>query len=100
MSRQLEQKSEERFEKRKNEILIAVEFGLAQVIEASGGLYAGFAFKNRGSDCLLILKSVVDGIPQVSFVGSEDLGGCLIKACRLGRGEKLVWKADKYVGPS
>jgi hypothetical protein len=98
MSRQLEQAAEDRTSRRRKEILIAVEFGLVEAIERSGAVMTGFAFKNRGSDCILVLKGHLAGKHQVAFVGSDDLGGCLIKAVRLGNGDQLRWRDDKYGG--
>lgn len=98
MSRQLEQASESRAAKRKIEILIAVEYGLEAAVERSGAVLSGFAFKNRGSDCLLVVKGVLAGEQQVAFVGADDLGSCLVKAVRLGNGDKLRWRPDKYGG--
>lgn len=96
MSRQLEAIQERRSVVRQKNIVLAVEFALQDVVESQGGVFLGFAFMDRGSDCLLVLKADWGGEKQVSFVGSEDLGSCLIKAVKLGTAEKLVWKADEY----
>ena len=98
MSRQLEQVLEDRNAGRRKEIIIAVEYGLVQAVERSGAILTGFTFKDRGSDCILVLKAVLAGRSQVAFVGSDDLGGCLVKAVRLGNSDKLNWQADQYLG--
>ena len=100
MSRQLEEMSERRSVRRHLAIVKAVEFELERSVGAAGGDLQGFAFKNRGSDCLLILKVILAGKAQVAFVGGEDLGSCLIKAVREAKGDKLKWREDKYVGQS
>lgn len=98
MSRQLEQADEQRNSRRHRAIVVAVEYGLFDAVERSGGVLQGFAFKNRGSDCLLVLKAVLAGKKQVAFVGSDDLAGCLIKAVKLGNSDKLRWRDDRYGG--
>jgi len=91
---------EERMAKRHAAIVRAVEFGLEQGVQRAGGEYLGFSYKNGGSDGLLVVRAVFPAGLQVAFVGSEDLGGCLIKAAREAASDKLVWRADKYVGQS
>ena len=98
MSRQLEQVAEDRSARRRQEIVIAVEYGLAAAVERSGGILTGFTFKDRGSDCIMVVKAILAGRAQVAFVGSDDLGGCLVKAVRLGNSDKLNWRADQYFG--
>lgn len=100
MSRQLEQVAEDRSARRHQEIVIAVEYGLAAAVERSGGILTGFTIKYRVPDCIMVVKAVLAGRPQVAFVGSDDLGGCLVKAVRLGNSDKLIWRADQYVGPT
>jgi hypothetical protein len=56
----------------------------------------GFAYKNRGSDCLLVIKADLPAGPQVAFVGASDLGDCLIKAVREAERDMLRWKPDEY----
>ena len=46
----------------------------------------------------MVVKAVLAGRAQVAFVGSDDLGGCLVKAVRLGNSDKLNWRADQYFG--
>ena len=96
MTRQLEQHLEERSKRRREEIVNTVEFGLAAALERNEARLVGFAVKDRGSDWLMTIKAVRDGEAVVSFVGSADLGSVLIKASRMARGGKLVWKKDIY----
>ena len=96
MSRQLEAVAEERNQRRQKNIIEAVEYSLEEAITHAGGVLLGFAFKDRGSDCLLVIKADVSGRSMVAFVGGENLGSLLIKAVRLGGADRLVWKADEY----
>lgn len=96
MSRQLEQAWEEKGRRRREELVKTVEYGLKQAVEHSGAIFTGFAYKDRGTDHLIILKGVLAGRAQVAFVASEDLGQALCKAARLGRSDQLRWRADKY----
>lgn len=100
MTRQLEALQEKQKQRRYDGIVLAVEVDLEQAIERSGGELTGFAVKYRGSDCLMIVKAILAGRPQVAFIGADDLGGCLLKAVREGNQDKLKWRADKYGGQS
>jgi hypothetical protein len=96
MSRQLEQIREDRQSRKDKALLLAVEGGLNDAIERSGGMLGGFSVKLNGGDCLLILKADFPAGSQISFVGANDFSEAIIKAVRLGNQDKLVWKADKY----
>lgn len=96
MSRQLENLQEQRSQQRRNKILEAVEYDLVESVGRAGGVMDGFAFKERGVDCLLVIKAEVSGRRMVAFVGSDNLGSLLIKAVRLAASDKLAWKADEY----
>lgn len=98
MSRQLDQINEDRTEKRHQNIVVAVEFGLEQGVARSGGELHGLAFKLSPGECLLIIKAMIAGKKQVAFVGAEDLGGALIKGMLEANRDKLRWREDKYGG--
>lgn len=100
MSRQLEQQIEERTAKRHANIVRAVEYALQGGVERSGGEYLGFSYKHSPGEGLLVIRAVFPAGLQVAFVGSEDLGGCLVKAVNLANRDGLRWRADKYVGQS
>ena len=100
MSRQLEQVVEERTARRQRSLVKAVEFELAEVVSRSGGELVGFSVKLVPGSCLLVLRVILAGRLQVAFVGGEDFGSCLLKAVQEGRGDKLKWREDKYVGQS
>ena len=96
MTRQLEQSSEDRASRRSKAILQAVEGGLEDALARSGTEYTGFTAKISAVECLLVIKGVLAGRPQVAFVGSATLGDALVKAVRLGNRDELRWKPDKY----
>jgi hypothetical protein len=96
MSRQLEAAAEVREEKRRSRILWAVEGGLSEAVGRAGGQYRGFASRESGVECLLVIKAEFPAGPQVAFVGSADLGSALIKAVHDGERDLLRWRADEY----
>ena len=96
MSRQLEQKREEKQIRRDKLLVHAVEFGLEESVEALGATLTGFTVRYGPADCLLVLKTRAGDSRQVSFVGAEDVASCLIKAVRQAKVDELVWRADKF----
>jgi hypothetical protein len=73
-----------------------VEYDLEESVARAGGVLRGFAYKDRGGDCLLVLKAEVSGKMMVAFVGSDNLGSLLVKAVRLAGRDELRWKEDVY----
>ena len=100
MSRQLEQVIEERTKRRSQELVNCVEFGLEEAVHRAGGELTGLAVKFRPGECLIVVKVILAGKPQVAFVGAEDFGSALLKAVREARRDKLRWKVDQYISPS
>lgn len=99
MSRQLEQRTEERQSRRERQIVRAIEFELEKAVGATGRLLTGFSAKGISGDCLLVLRAEADGHAEVAFVGGEDLGAALAKAVREGFRNGLRWRPDRYAGP-
>lgn len=98
MSRQLEQVAEERQRRRALAIVSAIEFELERSVGLSGRVLLGFSVKGMVEDSLLVLRAMNGEEAEVAFVGGEDLGSALIKACREARKDKLRWRADRYGG--
>lgn len=96
MSRQLEQKMEERVRRERSQLLLAVYGGLADAVERSGGILCGFSAKMSDYDCLIVLRADFPGGRMVAFVGAADLATALIKATREGKSDQLRWKPDKW----
>ena len=100
MSRQLDAYAEQQREKRHTEILVAVEGGLEAAVARAGGEFTGFAAKVNALECLLVIKAVFPGGPQVAFCGADSLGSALIKAVREAGRDRLAWRPDQYAGPN
>lgn len=98
MSRQLELVREERQQRLDDALVKCVEYGLEGAVAHAGGSLTGLAVKLGEGDCLLTVKAVVAGRAQISFVGSHSLAGCLLKAEREAKLDRLRWRADKYAG--
>jgi hypothetical protein len=96
MSRQLEQKIEERAARTKASVLLAVYGDLPRAISRAGGELTGFNIKYNPMDCLMVLKAVFPAGPQVAFVTSEDLPAVIVKAVREAKNDSLRWRADRY----
>jgi hypothetical protein len=96
MSRQLEAAAEDRDKKRHLAIVKAVEFELLGALNGEGNHLQGFSVRLDDWEVLITLRATRQGVPSVSFVGAEDLGGCLIKCVREAKRDKLHWKEDKF----
>lgn len=96
MSRQLEQKMEERARREREQALLAIYGGLSDAVERAGGALSGFSAKMSDWDCLLVLRAEFPGGKMVAFVGAADLPNALIKAVREGKRDELRWKPDKW----
>lgn len=96
MSRQLDQKSEEREEERRKALVRALEFGLVDALENHNILLLGFSFKYDLFNCLMTIKAVVKNVTCVAFVGSDTIINCIVKADREAHQGRLHWRPDKY----
>lgn len=96
MTRQLEQKQEQRDTARRDALVRTLEFGLVGALEGQGMTFLGFNMKYQDFSCLLTLKAIVEDTHSVSFVGSDTMVNCLLKAELEARHHRLRWKADKY----
>lgn len=96
MSRQLEAQEEVRLEKRAKAIAKAVDYGLVGAVAHAGGVLTGFSVKLSEGDVLLTLRAHLPAGAQVAFVGSETLGGALLRAVKEGRSDNLRWRPDRF----
>lgn len=96
MSRQLEQKQEERKARRDKRVLLAVNGGLEAGVERAGGRLHGFSVKLSEYDCLLTLRAEFPGGAMVAFVGGADLPDVLLKGSKAAKTDGLRWKKDKW----
>lgn len=100
MTRQLERVREEKQQKVDAAVLMALEGGLVDAVGHSGGDLQGFGVKLSGGDCLITIKAIVAGRPQIAFVGSDSMVNCLIKVVREARSDQLRWRDDQYAAPA
>ena len=96
MSRQLEQAREVRQSKRVKKLGRIIDYELEGAVAHAGGDLIGLSVKISPGDVLVTLRIILAGRRQVAFVGSETLGGALIKAVDLAKQDKLPLRADKY----
>lgn len=96
MSRQVEQKQEQKSEARNKAVGRALEYGLEGAINALGFNLLGYAFTFDEWSCFMVIKAEVDERRLVSFVNSDTVTGCILKAQSGARGDRLSWGADKY----
>lgn len=96
MTRQLEQEQEIQQTKRNKALVRAIEYELAGAVAHSGGDLQGFSVKLGGYETLVTLRVILAGRPQISFVGSSNLGEALLKCVRLAKSDKLNWRDDKF----
>lgn len=96
MTRQLEVQQEQREQLRRDTLVRALEFGIVGALANQGFTMRGLAIKYNELDCLLTLKAERDDKVYVSFVGSDSMINCLLKAERQALGNVLRWRRDKY----
>ncbi len=78
------------------EVLAAVEFELVGSIAHAGGELTGISVKFGDSECLMTLRVILAGKPQVSFVGAPDLSSCFRKAVVDAYHDALKWRDDEF----
>lgn len=96
MSRQLDQKIEDRARRAKESALLALYGGLEDAISHAGGELTGFSVKLRGYDTLMTVRALFPAGAQVAFVGAEDLPAVFVKAMKEGKRDELRWRGDTY----
>lgn len=96
MSRQLEQKTEERTARKQVALVRALEFEMAGSLEAVGITMVGFAIKWDAWECLLTLKADIGGVRNVAFIGSDSPINAILKTVAATQNDRLRWKVDKY----
>lgn len=96
MSRQLEIKQEERELARRSTLVKALDFGIVGALESQGVELLGIAFKHNAYDCLMTIKADVGGTRSISFVGSDTIINCILKAYGAASRNELRWRPDQY----
>lgn len=96
MSRQLEQKQEDRNSARREALQKALDYQLAETLDLAGITLVGFAVKYDAWECLLTLKGDIAGVRSVSFVGSDTVMNAILKALSAAKYDRLRWKDDVY----
>lgn len=96
MSRQLDQKIEERETARRGALVKALDFGIVGALESQGIELLGFAFKYDDFNCLMTIKAVIGAKKSVAFIGSDTVINCILKCQSAARNDALKWRADQY----
>lgn len=96
MSRQMDEKSEQRESARRLNLVKALEYELPEVVQNLGAELQGFAIKYDEVSCLMILKADFNEIRHVSFIYSDTMMNCVISATRAAAANRLSWQRDKY----
>lgn len=98
MSRQNDINGEEREKARRVALVKALEFNMVAALQNQGATLLGFAIRYDEFSCLMTLKVDINGVRCVSFVGSDTIMNCILKADSEAAANRLKWKADKYHG--
>lgn len=96
MSRQNDVGGEEREKSRRLALVKALEYNLVAALHNQGADLLGFAIRYEEFSCLMTLKVDINGVRCVSFVGSDTIMNCLLKADSEAAGNRLRWRPDKY----
>jgi len=96
MTRQLDLEHEVRETARRDQLIKALEYGIAGAIEHQGATWLGFAIKYSPFDCLMTIKADFDSGRMIAFVGSDTITNCINKAYHDASRNALRWKPDQY----
>lgn len=96
MSRQLDIDREVRETKRRDELVKALEFGIVGGLEHVGIDLVGLSIRYDTFNCLLTLKAEINDKRYVSFVGSDTMINCILKAYGDSACGALKWREDRY----
>jgi hypothetical protein len=96
MSRQLEAASEGRDDRSRQALVRAIEYELDDSLRAAGALMTGFSVRYEEYETLITLRAIVEGSPQICFVGAETMKGAILKCVREAKAGKLRWRSDKF----
>jgi len=96
LSRQLEQRGEDLARKKADRLVMVLEYGLVEGLEANGAELTGLAIKYDAYFCLLVITAYVGGSKMVRFVGSDTIANCFLKAYKDAHQGELHLKVDKY----
>ena len=69
---------------------------LFNILSEKGRLLKGHSFRQKETTCLLVVKTELDGIPQVVFVTARTPMDCMVSFCKKFYGGTLEWVTDKY----
>jgi hypothetical protein len=96
VTRQLDVLREQRETTRRDALVRALEFGLVGALANQGWTVRGFGIKISDLDCLMTIRVERDGKWFRSFVATDSMITCFLKAERQALGNTLVWGRDKY----
>lgn len=96
MSRQLEQKQEQKTSAKRDLLVKVLDYGLVGSLENQGIELLGFSFKYDAWSCLMTIRGQLGDTKSVCFVGSDTVINTFLKAYADSRSDRLCWRADKY----
>lgn len=96
MTRQLEQKSEDRQARGRRDLWSACNGGLEQAVANAGGVLTGLSIKIEQMDVLVTVKAILPAGAMIAFVGAETLDHGLRKVVREAQRDQLRWKEDRW----
>lgn len=96
MSRQVEQKLEDRQALRRASLERALDYGIPGALEANGDELLGIAIRYEPTSCLMTIKAIVEGTRSVAFIGSDTMVNCVLKGEMDLRNHRMRWRPDKY----
>jgi hypothetical protein len=96
MSRQLDAESEDRYRKRIEALVRALEGGIPEALSDHGAELLGLSLKYDAHNCLLTVRADRAGLHSVCFIGSDSIINCFLKLQSEASRDSLRWKADQY----
>ena len=96
MTRLADVKAEERETKRRDQLVLVLEYGLVGALQAQGVEMLGFSFKYDAFHCLMTIRAEIAGNRRITHVGSDSIINCFLQAYSVAQHGRLQWQADQY----
>ena len=81
---------------RKDKLFRSLDGGIDDALESQGVQMLGLSIRNHAFSCLLTIRADIGGVRSVSFVASNNVINCLLKAQNDAEMDRLTWRTDEY----
>ena len=96
MSRLADVKVEERETKRRDQLVLVLEYGLVGALQAAGVEMLGFSFKYDAFQALMTIRADISGNRRIAHISSDSVINCFLSAHNLAHHGRLQWEPCRY----